>query len=199
MDPSVLYMSAFIFCLLLSWYLYKRFFADSGLQDKFCEFVNSGGKFVFGFISLLIISAVIFSINHFLWGFIISTASIVGSYSFVIIGSILFRFGFAKMNERQLMRNIPRSKIRSVAVGAVEISGSIVSKDVVTTLYSKSPCVYYRSELEIYSGGEGSDGGWNEIPGPAFKIPFGSKTKQAKLWLIRKELNSRFQIESLEC
>jgi hypothetical protein len=181
MDPSVLYLSAFIFCLLLSWYVYRRFFADSDLQDKFSEFVNSGGKFVFGFIVLLIISVVMLSINYFLWGFIISVASIVGSYSFVVIGSILFRFGFAKMNERQLMRNIPRSKIRSVAVGAVEISGLIVSKDVVTTPYSKSPCVCCQSELEIYSGDEGSDGGWNQIAGPTFKIPFWVKDETGQI------------------
>lgn len=101
---------------------------------------------------------------------------VIEAYPLVIVGSVLFQFGFAKMHALQLLRNIPRSKIRSVAVGAVEISGTIVSKNVLTTPFSKSPCVLCLSQLEIYSVQNGSesdeDGTWEEVAGPAFKIPF---------------------------
>ncbi len=185
MDSSILYLSAFILCLLLSWYLYKRSFADTRLQDEFSELVNSGGKFVFGLLLLLIILLVLLSSNHFILRVIISITLKIGPYVLVIIGSILFQFGFARMSELQFMRNIPRSKIRSVAIGAVEISGLIISKNVLTTPYSKSPCVYCRSELEMYSGDDDSYsdnfGGWEQMPGPTFKIPFWVKDETGQI------------------
>ncbi len=83
------------------------------------------------------------------------------------------------------MRNIPRSKIRSVAMGAVEITGLIDSKNVLTAPFSKSPCVYYKSELEVYHAdenqGAGDDGAWEMIPSPAFKVPFWVKDETGKI------------------
>ncbi|HEY9166601.1 MAG TPA: GIDE domain-containing protein [Candidatus Kryptonia bacterium] len=185
MDSSILYISVFVICLLLSWYLYKRFFAYSGLEDKFSDVVNSGGSFVFGLVLLLIILLLMLASNHFVLWFITSITFSIAPYFLVVIGSILFQFGFAKMNELEFMRNIPRSKIRSVAIGPVEISGTILSQNVLTTPYSKSPCVYCRSELEIYSADDDSDsdnsGGWKTVPGPTFKIPFWVKDETGQI------------------
>ncbi|HUI30069.1 MAG TPA: GIDE domain-containing protein [Candidatus Acidoferrales bacterium] len=226
MDPAVLYFLAFFLCLFLSWYLYKRFFADGSLEDKFFALVNSAGRFIFGLIASIIIPAVMLSVGYFtsvvifylFVGFsllflpqrrviagiflicaiivamvismsytsltsymkalhsVISTASIMVSFFLAIIGSILFQSGFGKMHELQVMQNIPRSKIRSVAIGPVEISGTIVSRNVLTTPYSKSPCVYCTSSLEICTGSEDQHSDeyndWQKMPGPTYKVPF---------------------------
>jgi hypothetical protein len=214
----MLYIPVFILCLPLSWYLCKNFFVASSVQDKFSALVDSGGKFVFYLVVLLIIPAVMFSTNHFASSFFIyifagivllviqnletwqlyaigigivacfifsSVASIIEPFLLVIVGSILFQFGFTKMREAQFMRDIPRSRIRSVAMGAVEINGLVASENVLATPYSKSPCVYCQSELETYSESEDSDsdklGGWEKIPGPSFKVPFWVKDETGKI------------------
>lgn len=181
MDSSVLYMSLFVLCLLLSLFIYKKFLVVSDWQEKFSALVDTGGKFVIYLALLVVVALVILSTNQMILG------SIVGIFPFVLVvlGSILFQTGFARMYEIQLLRNIPRSKIRSVAMGAVEISGSIVSKNLLTTPYSKSPCVYFRSELEIYSedGETDSDkfGGWERVAGPTFKEPFWVKDETGEI------------------
>ena len=75
---------------------------------------------------------------------------IILPFVFVFFGSILFQYGFLKMSEFLLARNIPRSKIRSAALGLVEIQGEVISEQVLTTPYSKLPCVYYSCELQEY-------------------------------------------------
>ncbi len=181
MDPSVLYMSLFITCLLLSRYIYKELFLGYSLQEKFSATVDSGGRFVFYLIALLITVSVILSIDQ------IILRSFLGIFPFVfvIIGSIFIQSGFSRMSEIQLMSNIPRSKIRSMAVGPVEMSGLIVAENILTTPFSKSPCVYCNSQVEIYTGDGGTDsdkfGGWEKTSGPTFKVPFWVKDETGQI------------------
>lgn len=69
-----------------------------------------------------------------------------------VIGIPLFAIGFIWLKQKRLIENIPTSKIRSIAMGLVEIYGEIVPwQD--TTL--KSPmtnrdCVYYKYSIEEY-------------------------------------------------
>ena len=216
MDSSLVYMSAFLLCLFLSWYLYKVFFLNSGLENRFSDVMNSKNRFVFGLIVMMIMPITMLSMGYvgsavvvyLLAGisvlfipnlraaFVIFSglaflacfspvASDIEPFPLVIIGSMLLQSGFAKMHEFQLMRNIPRSKIRSVAAGAVEISGTIVPKNVLTTPYSKSPCVYCLSELETYIEHGDSDSDnyseWRRIPGPSFKVPFWVKDETGQI------------------
>ena len=187
MDLSVLYLSIFAFCLLLSWYLHKTMFMESGMGGQFSAYMNSGGKFIFYLIVLLVLSFIVFSTNRLILEIFLrrSLLSVIEPSVLIIVGSVLFQFGFTKMSELQLIRNTPRSKIRSVAMGIVEISGRIASEHVLTSPYSKSPCVYYRSELQIYRSYRSSDDEtgyqWEVLSTESFKIPFWIKDKTGQM------------------
>ena len=229
MDSSALYFSIFLFCVVLSWYLYRKFLAGGGTQARLTEAVNSGGKFVSLLLLALILPAVTFFVGHLasavvFWlmvglglavfpslriaaslfigmillacyssvssdtsfmSSVIPIASRIEPFVLVMIGSVFFQLGFSKMHELQVMRDIPRSKIRSVAVGAVEINGSIVARNVLTTPYSKSQCVYFKSELEVCVEHEDDDNqktyDWEKIPGPSFKVPFWVKDETGEI------------------
>jgi len=47
---------------------------------------------------------------------------------FLALGAYLFRNGFLAYNERRMVANTPRSKIRSIAMGRVEVSGTVEQK-----------------------------------------------------------------------
>jgi hypothetical protein len=89
------------------------------------------------------------------------------------------------MPEYMMVRNVPRSKIRSAALGLVEIEGKVASEKVLTTPYSKLPCVYYHCELQEYrqhySSGSGMEGQWETISTDTQRIPFWLKDETGQI------------------
>lgn len=69
-----------------------------------------------------------------------------------VIGIILFVMGFAWLRQKRLIENIPTSKIRSIAMGLVEIFGEVVpaEKKVLKSPFSNKDCVYYRYLIQEY-------------------------------------------------
>ncbi len=66
-----------------------------------------------------------------------------------VVGVILFFQGFKKLKLKRLIENIPTSKVRSVAVGLVEVAGKVAKrKKVLTSPLSKKKCVYYKMHVE---------------------------------------------------
>ena len=186
MDSSILYMLGFIICLLLSWFLYKEYFFESILQYKIFNFINSGGIFSLYLFILLIM------LTNFLIGMlrdkdITSTPimDVIFSFVFITIGSVLFQFGFQKMSELQLIRNIPRSKIRAAAVGIVEIRGKIVSEYLLTTPYSKTQCIYFQCTLLEYRKIRDLESTisykWEKVSSQTHKIPFWIKDETGQI------------------
>ncbi len=68
----------------------------------------------------------------------------------LIVGIGLVILGFYWLKQKQLIENIPTSKIRSLAMGLVEIAGSVVPvKDrVFKSPFTEEDCVYYRYTVE---------------------------------------------------
>jgi len=70
-------------------------------------------------------------------------------------------------------------------MGIVEVSGRVASEHVLTSPYSKSPCVYYRSELQIYRSYRSSDDEtgyqWESLSNESFKIPFWIKDETGQM------------------
>jgi hypothetical protein len=89
------------------------------------------------------------------------------------------------MQEYLLARNVPRSKIRSAALGLVEIQGEVISEQVLTTPYSKLPCVYYSCELQEYrqhySSGSGTKYRWETISTDTHRMPFWVKDETGQV------------------
>ena len=186
MDSSFMYMLLFIFSMLFSWYLNKEYFDNSSLQYNIFKFIDSGGAFsLYLFVILAMIGRILFAMIRTKSISSTSVIDIIVSFVFVIIGSVLFQFGFKRMSELQLICNIPRSKIRSVAVGIVEVSGRIVSKYLLTAPYSKSQCVYSQCELQEYRKFKDLDSTisyqWERVSSQMHKIPFWIKDETGQI------------------
>ena len=62
-------------------------------------------------------------------------------------GPILFYRSFRDMRTRRLIQNTPTARIRSMAMGLVEINGGVVSHSMQSAPFSGRPCAYW--ELDI--------------------------------------------------
>jgi len=72
-------------------------------------------------------------------------------------GFLYFFKGFRDFSKKRLIENIPTTKIRSLAMGPVEICGIVVpARGVLTAPYSRRKCVYYKWIAEKF-GGESYD------------------------------------------
>jgi hypothetical protein len=73
-------------------------------------------------------------------------------------GLALFTWGFGRFRKLQLVRNTPTSKIRSMAMGNVEIKGEAKDKQkIFEAPFSKEECIYCKYKVEEYY--EDDDGG----------------------------------------
>ncbi|HEV8703267.1 MAG TPA: GIDE domain-containing protein [Candidatus Polarisedimenticolia bacterium] len=66
----------------------------------------------------------------------------------VLGGGALLLFGFVLLRRKRLIENVPTSRIRSVAMGFVELAGLARAKATVAAPYSDIPCVYFRYKVE---------------------------------------------------
>lgn len=63
-------------------------------------------------------------------------------------GIYFFISGFRKLWTKRLIQNIPTSKIRSIAMGLVEINGIALPDVILKGPYTKVPCVFYHILVE---------------------------------------------------
>ena len=72
------------------------------------------------------------------------------------VGIFFFIMGFVWLRRKRLIENTPTSKIRSVAMGLVEIYGEIeaVPDKVYKTPFTDKDCVYYSYSVQEYRGGK---------------------------------------------
>lgn len=73
-------------------------------------------------------------------------------WAFIIIGLggglALFTYGFAVWREKRMIENIPTSKVRSLAMGLVEVSGQARPKVLLQSPITATQCVYYKFLVE---------------------------------------------------
>jgi hypothetical protein len=66
----------------------------------------------------------------------------------VVAGIYLFFKGFFMLWKKRLIENVPTSKVRSLAMGLVELQGTAIPDVLLTGPYTKTPCVYYHIIIE---------------------------------------------------
>ena len=73
----------------------------------------------------------------------------------IIFGIFLFGFSFVLRHRKNLIENIPTSKVRSLAMGLVEVEGKAASYRLVwDTPFSLKHAVYYKFEVREKHGKE---------------------------------------------
>ncbi|HUE50841.1 MAG TPA: hypothetical protein VMO80_00755 [Terriglobales bacterium] len=75
------------------------------------------------------------------------------------IGVYLFARGFGLLRQKRLILNIPRSTIRSAAVGLIEVSGKVVGPYTLIAPLSEEECFYYRSVARLSGDSPGGSRG----------------------------------------
>lgn len=84
-------------------------------------------------------------------------------------GPALFWGGFKDMKRRRLMQDTPTARIRSMAMGLVEVNGTVEQRSTVTAPFSNRPCVYWQVEIAMRSGRRH---GWTTIHKNSSGNPF---------------------------
>jgi hypothetical protein len=62
-------------------------------------------------------------------------------------GSCVFLWGFGLLRRRRKILEIPRSKIRSAALGPVEVNGLAVGSDTLVAPITANACYYYSATV----------------------------------------------------
>lgn len=63
-------------------------------------------------------------------------------------GPWLFARGFRSLRIQSLIRNTPTARVRSMAIGLVEVTGSLLPRSRVTAPFSGRPCVWWGVEIQ---------------------------------------------------
>ena len=75
------------------------------------------------------------------------------------IGVYLFVRGFGLLRQKRLILDIPRSTIRSAALGLIEVSGKMVGPYTLIAPLSEEECFYYRSVARLSGDSPGGSRG----------------------------------------
>jgi len=84
-----------------------------------------------------------------------------------LTGPFLFLKGFKNFQKRQLILNTPTAKIRSMAIGLVEVNGVVESRSLVTAPFSGRTCTYWQVDVAVRVRN-----GWNVVHTNSSGNPF---------------------------
>ncbi len=89
-----------------------------------------------------------------------------------IAGIGIFFWGFSRFRRKRLIENIPTSKVRSLAMGMVELSGKAKPSAMLISPFSETKCVFYQYDIQEYRR-SGKSSKWVTIAsGNSFSCPF---------------------------
>jgi len=97
-----------------------------------------------------------------------------------LIGAALVYCGFNCQHKYRLIKDIPRSKVRSIALGLVEVHGRVEADELLAAPFSGSRCVYHKYEIKEYrrhtrrdsKGRTSTSYRWETIARGERRIPF---------------------------
>jgi hypothetical protein len=108
-----------------------------------------------------------------------------------LIGAGVFWYGFNRMHKYRLIQDTPRSKVRSIAIGLVEVHGNVQAKEYIVTPFSQTKCVYYKYEIKEYRRHTSRDSkgnvtttySWDTISTGQKRTPFFAKDETGEIYV----------------
>lgn len=88
-----------------------------------------------------------------------------------MVGVYLFYRGFQMLQRKRLILDTPASKIRSAAMGLVELSGLAVGPYTMNSPITGMPCYYYRTVAWQWQR-RGKNSEWVKVADESFHVPF---------------------------
>lgn len=113
---------------------------------------------------------------------IINIGGLFGSGIFTMVGAAVFWGGFNKMHQSRLVQDIPRSKIRSIAMGLVEVHGQFLADKYLISPFSQTKCLYCRYEVQEFQK-RGKSYGLVTILNNEIRIPFWAKDETGQAYV----------------
>ena len=90
----------------------------------------------------------------------------------LIFGVWAFFHGFKKLRRKRRIENIPTSTVRGMAMGLVEVFGSVEPSIELYSALTHTPCVFFHYTIEEYRR-SGKSGHWVRVDhGNSFECPF---------------------------
>jgi hypothetical protein len=86
----------------------------------------------------------------------------------VVFGPVLFFRGFRLLQRKRLIMDIPRSTVRSAALGPVEISGKAAGPYTLVAPLSQTDCLYYRIAVQSNPKRDFSNTKMRELSAPLY-------------------------------
>jgi len=119
------------------------------------------------------------------------TAAYLISGGLVLAGGIVLAVGFHKLRRYRLIADTPTSKVRSMAMGVVEINGQARAIEKLVTPFSDTPCIYYRYEIKEYRRHTSRDSKgrtttsyrWDTVRTGNQSTPFYCEDDTGKVWV----------------
>jgi len=110
---------------------------------------------------------------------------------FIIAGLGIFLYGFNRMKKYRLIQDTPTSKIRSMAMGLVELHGSVFADKHITSPFSRTKCVYYYYSIKEYrkhtitdsEGKTKTTYKWENVASGDKRIPFFAKDETGSVYV----------------
>lgn len=120
-----------------------------------------------------------------------SIIGIIAGLIFFIIGTGFIIFGFKHFSKYSIIKDTPRSKIRSMAMGLVELHGSVLARETMLSPFSHIPCVYYKYEIKEYreytdhdsDGDISTSSEWKTIATGSKRIPFYARDETGSVYV----------------
>jgi hypothetical protein len=99
--------------------------------------------------------------------------ALVGGAVFAVCGSVSLVFGLRALVRREQVRSVPCSKVRSMPMGAVSLSGTVSAVQNFRAPYSNAECVWYRFEIRQYTSDSGGPDFFRTLgAGTSGNVPF---------------------------
>jgi len=122
----------------------------------------------------------------------------VGFYAAVALvgGPFWFLHGFGAFRRKRLIENTPTARIRSMAMGLVEVNGMVTGRSAMTAPFSGRSCAFWQVDVAVRSGKRG----WRVVHRNQSGNPFFLKddTGTALVYPQGAECRVQFQV-SEEC
>ena len=96
------------------------------------------------------------------------------------VGVYLFYRGFRMLQRKRLIEDTPSSKIRSAAIGLVEVSGLATGPYTIPAPVSQLPCYFHRTMVWIYVQ-SGKNKRWKKVVDARFHVPFYLEDETARV------------------
>ncbi|NOZ01031.1 MAG: hypothetical protein GXP54_03980 [Deltaproteobacteria bacterium] len=105
--------------------------------------------------------------------------------SAISAGTMFLLYGFGSFKRKRLIEDYPISRIRSLAMGRVEVSGTAVPRITMRSPYGDVECVYFRYQLQEFIQNMRGRTTWTTVAsGSSGAVPFGIRDDTGEVMVI---------------